>query len=83
MYSRAPVVHDLTIAFTIWGFYDPKPPTELVELRSPLFEGLRLVTHHYTEACIVADMPPEATLRMTPAQVADAYPGDWRKLVGV
>ena len=23
LYSRAPVVHDLTIAFTVWGFYDP------------------------------------------------------------
>ena len=28
MFSRAPVVHDLTIAFTIWGFYDPAPPAE-------------------------------------------------------
>lgn len=82
VFSRAPVVHDLTIAFTIWGFYDATPPAELVELRMPLFEGLRLVAHHYTEGRIVADMPPESTLRMTPAQVADAYPADWRTLVG-
>lgn len=82
MYSRAPVVHDLTIAFTIWGFYDAEPPAELVALRAPLFEGLRLVAHHYTEARVVADMVPESTLRMTPAQVADAYPADWRDLVG-
>ena len=26
LFSRAPVVHDLTIAFTIWGFYDSSPP---------------------------------------------------------
>ncbi len=82
IFSRAPVVHDLTIAFTIWGFYDPNPPEELVELRSTMFEGLRLVGHHYMEAREVADLPPEATLRMTPAQVADAYPADWRTLVG-
>jgi hypothetical protein len=82
LYSRAPVVHDLTIAFTIWGFYDAEPPAELVELRAPLFEGLRLVGHHYTEARVVADMVPESTLRMTPAQVADAYPARWRELVG-
>ena len=25
MFSRAPVVHDLTIAFTIWGFLDAEP----------------------------------------------------------
>ncbi|MGB0113324.1 MAG: hypothetical protein WBP59_08915 [Ilumatobacteraceae bacterium] len=82
MFSRAPVVHDLTIAFTIWGFYDEQPPAELVELRGPLFEGLRLVTHHYAEGRVVADMPPESTLRMTPAQVTAAYPADWRALVG-
>lgn len=82
LFSRAPVVHDLTIAFTIWGFYDPTPPVELVELRRRLFEGLRLVAHHYTEALFVADMAPEATLRMTPAQVESAYPADWRALVG-
>ena len=82
IYSRAPVVHDLDIAFTIWGFYDPQPPAELLALRSGLFEGLRHVAHHYTEARVVADMPPESTLRMTPAEVAAAYPADWRTLVG-
>ncbi len=82
LYSRAPVVHDLDIAFTIWGFYDPDPPTELVELRARLFEGLRLVGHHYTEARLVADMVPESTLRMTPGQVTSAYPAEWRRLVG-
>ncbi len=82
MFSRAPVVHDLTIAFTIWGFYDPNPPAELVQLRRGMFEGLRLIGHHYMEARAVADLPPDATLRMTPSQVADAYPADWRTLVG-
>jgi len=82
MFSRAPVVHDLTIAFTIWGFYDPTPPAELVELRRAMFEGLRLIGHHYMEARAVADMPPDTTLQMTPAQVAAAYPTDWRTLVG-
>lgn len=82
IYSRAPVVHDLTIAFTIWGFYDAAPPADLVEFRASLFEGLRHVAHHYTEARVVADMVPESTLRMTPAQVADAYPAGWRDLVG-
>ena len=50
LYGRAPVVHDLTIAFTIWGFYDPSPPSELLDLRGKMFEGLRLVEHHYAEA---------------------------------
>ena len=29
-FSRAPVIHDLTIAFTMWGFLDPAPPGDLV-----------------------------------------------------
>ena len=40
LFSRAPVVHDLTIAFTIWGSLDPSPPAELVAARGPLFAGL-------------------------------------------
>lgn len=82
MYSRAPIAHDMTIAFTIWGFLDANPPAELVALRGRLFEGVRLVAHHYPQARVVADFPPEATLRMTPAQVSEAYPAEWRSLIG-
>lgn len=82
IFSRAPMVHDVTVAFTIWGFLDANPPAELVALRSPMFEGLRLTTHHYAEARTVADLPPESTLRMSPADIAAAYPGDWRALLG-
>jgi len=83
MFGRAPVIHDLTIAFTIWGFLDPSPPADLVRTRRPLFEGVANTTHHYTEARRLADMVPEATLRMTPAQVAAAFPASWRQLTGV
>ena len=83
MFSRAPVVYDLTIAFTIWGFYDDDPPEELVELRRRMFEGLRHHAHHYMEAREVADLAPESTLRMTPADVNARYPGEWRDLLGV
>jgi hypothetical protein len=82
IFSRAPVVHDLTIAFTIWGFLDSDPPVELLELRACLFEGVSNTLHHYDEARELVDMVPEATLRMTPAQVDAAYPGRWKELVG-
>lgn len=82
MYGRAPMVHDFTIAFTVWGFYDDQPPADLVALRGSLFAGLGNVTHHYTEARDLADSVPETTLRMTPAQVTAAYPGRWRELLG-
>lgn len=82
MFSRAPVVHDLTIAFTIWGFLDPNPPAELVAARGELFTG---VGHgnHYSQARAIADVVPEATLRQNPQQVAQAYPARWRELTGL
>lgn len=81
LFSRAPVVHDLTIAFTIWGFLDPSPPAELVAARGPLFAGLG--HGHYSEGRAITDMVPEATLQMNPQQVSAAYPSGWRGLVGL
>jgi hypothetical protein len=83
LFGRAPVIHDLTIAFTMWGFLDGSPPADLVRARGPLFEGVANTVHHYAEARRLADMVPDATLRMTPAQVAGCYPGSWRRLTGV
>lgn len=82
MFGRAPVVHDLTIAFTIWGFLDPSPPTELVQLRRHLFAGAGNPRHGYGETRELADMVPESTLRLSPPQVAAAYPTSWRELNG-
>jgi hypothetical protein len=82
LFSRAPVVHDLDIAFTIWGFYDDAPPSDLVALRTEMFEGLRLVGHHYSEGREVVDLVPEETLLMTPAEIASRYPAGWRELLG-
>ena len=66
IFGRAPVIHDLTIAFTVWGFLDERPPTELVELRKALFAEVRHPIH-YDEQRAVVDAVPESTLRMTPA----------------
>jgi hypothetical protein len=81
MFSRAPVVHDLTIAFTMWGFLDDAPPADLVALRRSRFAGLAQ-SHSYDARRALVDGVPESTLRMQPAQVTAAYPGRWRDLVG-
>jgi hypothetical protein len=83
VFSRAPVVHDLTIAFGVWGFFAEAPPQELIDLRMPLFEGLRHVAQHYTESRVVVDHVPTDTLRKTPAQVEAAFPAEWRSLLGL
>jgi len=82
LFSRAPVVHDVTLAFTIWGFFDENPPGELVGRRPQLFEGVGNVNHHYAEGRAIADLVPESTLRLTPEQAAEAYPERWQELTG-
>jgi hypothetical protein len=82
LFGRAPTIHDFTVAFTIWGFLDPSPPAELVALRRPLFEGVRLVGHHYSNGRAIADRVPEEALRKPHQQVQSEYPEQWRALVG-
>lgn len=82
LFSRAPVVHDVNLAFTIWGFFDENPPEDLIGRRPMLFEGIGNVNHHYAEGRALADLVPESTLRLTPQQAAEAYPANWRALTG-
>ena len=80
LFGRAPVVHDLTIAFTLFGFLDEQADDELVALRRRLFEEVAN-SHHYVEQRRIADLVPESTLRLTPAEVKDRYATDWRSLL--
>jgi hypothetical protein len=82
LFSRAPIVHDVRIAFTIWGYFDPAPPADLVSTRARLFEGVGNTNHHYAECRAIADLVPESTLRMTPQQVTTLYPARWSSLTG-
>ncbi len=75
--GRAPVIHDLRIAATLFGYLDASPDPELVALRRELFEELSHF-HHYMELRGLVDMVPPAVLRQTPAQISDAYGNDWR-----
>ena len=82
IFGRAPTIHDFTVAFTIWGYLDPAPPTDLSTLRRPLFEGVRHVSHHYAEARSIADRVPATTLRLPHQKVLDDYPARWLELLG-
>lgn len=82
IFGRAPVIHDLTIAFTIWGFLGRRHAAELIEMRRPLFTGLGH-GDHYSEIRAIADRVPESTLRMSPQEVGAAYPALWRELIGL
>lgn len=79
LFGRSPVVHDLDVAFRIWGFLGDAPD-ELVALRRPWFES---VAHHYDEQRAIAHLVPEATLRLSQGEVARRFPGEWRALLGL
>lgn len=81
-FGRAPVVHDLDIAFTMWGYFLDNPPAELVAVRSALFAGVANVVHHYVEGRHIVDMVPQSTIIMTPEMVRKSMPNSWRALTG-
>lgn len=80
IFGRAPTVHDLTVAFTIWGYLDADPPTELLTVRKALFEG---AGHEgaYLERRRIADAVPAEALALTVDEVIEAHRVDWRALV--
>jgi hypothetical protein len=78
--GRAPVIHDLIVAFTVWGYLDEEPPVELVETRRPLFSG---VAHagHYVERERLVVMVPISTLRLSPEEIRTPYIVNWKSLL--
>lgn len=82
LFRRAPVIHDLDIAFTVWGYLDPSPPAGLVDFRRPLFQSVALPIHYVGQRTIASQIPEE-TLRMAPAAVRAAYPARWSELIGL
>ena len=81
LFGRAPVIHDLTVALTVWGYLDEQPAQDLVELRKRLFEEV-WHPHHYSELRRIVDLVPARTLRLTPDYLASVHRSDWRSLLG-
>lgn len=81
LFGRAPVVHDLNLALTMWGYLSDSPPPDQVSVRKELFIGVGNV-HHYKQGRELADMVPESTLRMSPQEVASRFVSEWRVLTG-
>jgi len=67
-FGRGPVVHDLTVAFTLWGFLAPAP-ADLIDVRSRVFASVAMV-HHYVERRALVDSVPDELLRLSPADAA-------------
>ena len=81
-YGRAPVIHDLLVAFGIWGWFLVLPPADLVARRREAFAGLAHVAISYERLRALVDRVPATTISMTPAQVEAGMPGSWPALTG-
>lgn len=77
-FGRAPVIHDLTVGLTVWGFLDPEPPRELVHIRGPWFDGVHLA-QHYDRLRRIADAVTDEVLGRTHDQVSELHAADWRQ----
>lgn len=77
LFGRAPVIHDLTHALTIFGFLS-EADEELVAFRRPLFAEISH-GHHYAARRRIADMVDEEVLRRPLSRLQAA---GWRRLLG-
>lgn len=75
--GRAPVIHDLRVAATLFGFLDAGADPDLVRLRRELFEEVSHF-HHYMELRRLVDLVPADVLRLTPDEVQRRYAAGWR-----
>ncbi len=82
LFHRAPVVHDLRIAYTLFGYLDADAPDELVAWRRPVFAEVHH-SFHYFERRAIADQVDAAVLTQTPDEVATRYRADWRDQLGL
>jgi len=80
LFGRAPVVYDLEVAFTMWGYLDQQPDSELLALRRRLFQAAR---EEYWEQREIVDVVAEDVLRLGPDEVRRRHEADWQSLLRV
>ncbi|MGI9606055.1 MAG: hypothetical protein ACR2P0_07940 [Acidimicrobiales bacterium] len=81
LYGRAPVVHDMRVAYTLFGFIDDDAPIDLIEFRKELFAQVHY-SFHYFERRAIADLVADDVLRQTPDEITLTYRNDWRTQLG-
>src|SRR5262249_32512091 len=72
LFGRAPVVHDVRIALTLWKYLDSKAPSAFVAERKRLFEECSN-PHFYDRLRVIADLvSPDLLAQPTDAALAAA-----------
>jgi len=76
LFGRAPVIHDLTAAFTIYGFLKSDVSADLVKKREELFPEVSN-SHHYSERRDLVDQVSDSFLKKSHTEIKDACDRDW------
>jgi len=82
LFHRAPVVHDLRIAYMLFGYLDENAADSLVEFRTKAFAEIHY-SFHYFERRAIADMVSNDVLMQTPDEVATRYRADWQDQLSI
>ncbi|MDG1845554.1 MAG: hypothetical protein P8J01_04085 [Acidimicrobiales bacterium] len=82
LFGRAPTRFDLEAAFCLWGFFDPTPDVELVELRIDNLTNIG-TSHNYLQRRVVADCIPVDGLKQGLEKILESYTNDWHSLIDV
>jgi hypothetical protein len=77
--GRAPIVPDLQLAFTLYGYLGGAPK-ELVEWRRRAAAGVG--HHNYARLRGLVDAVPADVLRKNPDEIAAGLGTSWRQLIG-
>ena len=80
--GRAPVVHDLTAAFTVFGFLDPNPAAELATWRRDAFAEIAS-HHHYLERRELVDRVSVDILCKPHGEIERRYRNDWNQIIDI
>ncbi len=78
LFGRAPVLADLEVAFTLWGFLGDTADPELVAFRRTVFAQ---VSHHYADRRDLVDMVDEDVLRRPLGEVRSSVTSNWRSVL--
>jgi hypothetical protein len=80
LFGRAPAVHDVETALSIFGFLDDDVPEGLAGVRREAFSG---AAHDYDVQRDLVDLVPEEALRLRADEVrTEVASGRWETLVG-
>ena len=80
LFGRAPCTFDIEVGLCIWGYLDPNPEDELVDLRKENFGHIGSA-HNYLTRRKVSDAISSTGLKRSPELIRMEYEQNWRAMI--